>query len=341
MQPPRSQITIRDIAEQLGISHSTVSRALRNSPLIGQIMKDRVNRAAQELGYVADSAARTMRGEPSSLIGFVLPDVRPDFFSALTTEFGRACAERGFNLILSISQHDPVIEEAQIRALRGARVAGVLIYPTADFSKGSARLLKGVPTVQVARRHPAIETSFVGTDDAASMATLVGHLADLGHQHIGFIGSDPRFSPGSDRLGAFREALRRLDRAVDESLIRSGMASAQAGGEATKALLDASPRPTAIMIASAPMAEGALDVLQRRGLRVPEDISFTSFGDPFWYRAWGPGITTVAMPVKEVVEASLDLLLAEAQGPDGTVNSGTIVRIPTHVVLRRTTARPA
>lgn len=332
-------ITIKDIAHRLGIAHSTVSRSLRDSPLIGTETKERVRKAAAELGYVVHGAARQMRGEPSSLIGLILPDVRPDFFSALTTAFAKASARRGLNLLLSVSQHDSAIEELQIRALREARVSGILLYPTADLTAGSRTLLRDVATVQVARRHPGFDAPFVGTDDTKSMATLVRHLVELGHRRIAYIGSNPALSPGDQRLAAFRATLSGLNLPLDDSLFEIGLASAEAGVTAATRLLGLTPRPTALAVASAPMAEGALDVIRRMELRLPEDLSFTGFGDPFWYRSWGPGITSVAMPVDRVVEEALRELIDPAAGT--TLSTPRSVRVPSEVMLRGTTGRPA
>jgi DNA-binding LacI/PurR family transcriptional regulator len=337
MNDRRGSITIKDIAQRLGVSHSTVSRSLRDSPLIGAETKDRVRKAALELGYVVHAAARQMRGEPSPLIGLILPDVRPDFFSALTTTFAKASARRGLNLLLSVSQNDARIEEAQIRALREARVSGILIYPTIDLTSGSRALLGSVSTVQIARRHPGFDAPFVGTEDTKSMATLIRHLVDLGHRRIAYIGSDPTLSPGGERLQAFEATMRSLDMPIDRTLIGLGMATAEAGSDVARRLLSLEPQPTALAVASAPMAEGALDVVQQMGLSLPGDLSFTGFGDPFWYRSWGPGITSVAMPVDKVVDLALGRLLDDDGG--GTSLPPTI-RVPSEVVLRGTTGKP-
>lgn len=334
-----ASITIKSIALHLGVAHSTVSRSLRDSPLIGEETKDRVRKAAAELGYVVHGAARQMRGEPSSLVGLILPDVRPDFFSSLTATLAKASAKRGLSLLLSVTQHDPAIEETQIRALREARVAGILLYPTAGLTRESRALLRDVPTVQISRRHPGFNAPFVGTDDTGSMATLVRHLVDLGHERIGYIGSDPSLSPGDQRLAAFKATLASLERPLDETLIATGMATVEAGIDAAARLLMRPTRPTALMVASAPMAEGALDFIGRLHLRLPTDLSFTGFGDPFWYRSWGPGITSVAMPVERVAETALSQLLDPPSNTDEQ-NAARVFRFPSEVVLRGTTGRP-
>ena len=340
MDDAQGPVTIKDIAQRLGIAHSTVSRSLRDSPLIGAETKDRVRKAAADLGYVVHAAARQMRGEPSSVIGLMLPDIRPDFFSSLTAALVRASAARGLRLLLSVSQHDPAIEEAQIRALREAGVGGILIYPTVNITAGSRSLLRAVPTVQIARRHPGFDAPFIGADDTRSMATLVRHLVDLGHRRIGYIGSDPGITPGDQRLAAFRTTLASMDLPLDETLFAIGLATAESGIEAAARVLALTPRPTALAVASAPMAEGALDVIRQLGLRLPEDLSFTSFGDPFWYRSWGPGITSVAMPVEKVAEASLRSLLEQTAGTGSAAPNQSAI-FPSEVVLRGTTGRPA
>ena len=321
-------MTIKDIAAALGVSHSTVSRALRDSPAIGAETKARVRAAATLQGYVANSAARTMRGEASGLVGLLVPDVQTDFFSSLVKHFSTSCADAGLSLLLSVSRHDPAIEERLIHALREARVAGIAIFPTKGLTEGSQALLAGVRAVQIGRRHAGLAAPFIGSDDAPSMGQLVRHLIELGHRRIGYVGTDPSILPGRARWLAFRVV------ATPMAGLRQIGAPTPAGGRQCMVRLLALPeRPTAVVVASAPMMQGAIEAAHAAGLVAPRDFSLAGFGDPAWFSVWVPGITTVALPARSIAQAALDALVGEPAAPGERL-------LANRLVLRGTTTAP-
>ena len=334
----RRNLTIKDIASMLGVSHSTVSRALSDSPLIGAATKERIRSAAAHHGYVPDTAARTMRGAPSAILGLLIPDVQTDFLSSLVKHFSTDCSDAGWNLLLSVSSGDPQIEERQIRAFREARVAGIAIYPTKHLTADSARLLQGVRTVQVGRCHAALAAPFISSDDDASAAALTQHLLDLGHGRIGFIGSDPSVYPGLPRWRGFRRALSAglpKAAATGTTLRRIEAPTVEGGQRCMAELLALEHRPTAILVASAPMMPGVIEAAQSAGLEAPRDFAMAGFGDPAWFRVWGPGITTVALPIAGIAAAALRCLAAPSEDP--AMPPGDEVLLPNTLVLRGTT----
>ena len=148
------QVTIKDIAQALGISHATVSRALNDSPLINAGTKDRIRAKADEMGYVPDPAARVMRGELSTIVGFILPDVQNHFYSASAKVLAESVSAAGFQLVLAISEDDPERERRHVEELRRARARGIVITPSAGLLPDTADLLRDMPVVQLVRSHP-------------------------------------------------------------------------------------------------------------------------------------------------------------------------------------------
>ena len=158
-------ITIKDIAQKVGVSSSTVARALNDSPHISEPTKLKVREAARELGYVVHSAARLMRGETSTVIGLTVPDIENEFYATLARAVAEVCRESGFQLVLSITEDEPAIEYQHLHALVGAQAAGVVIVPTATPSSASLTLLERLPSVQLIRHLPALDSDWFAIDD--------------------------------------------------------------------------------------------------------------------------------------------------------------------------------
>ena len=129
-------VTIKDIAQRLGIAPSTVGRALAGNPRISRDTSERVRAAADRLGYVAHSPAQVMRGATSTLLGLAIPDIQNDFYSTVAKAMSESYGAAGFQLVLALTDDDPDTELRQIRGLLSARAAGVVVVPCANPSAG-------------------------------------------------------------------------------------------------------------------------------------------------------------------------------------------------------------
>ena len=200
-------ITIKDIAQQLGLSPSTVGRAIADHPRISRETKERVRIAAKDLGYVANTPARVMRGGSSRLVGLLVPDVRNSFFSMVAYVLSKCFENEGFHLALSITDDDRDTEMQQVREMVSARVAGLVIVPSAAPRRETLTLLQAVPHVQFLRRLPEIGTDWFGLDEERALLDATNHLLHLGHRRIAYIG-DIIFPTGKARYEGFRRAYR-------------------------------------------------------------------------------------------------------------------------------------
>jgi LacI family repressor for deo operon, udp, cdd, tsx, nupC, and nupG len=332
-------ITIKHIAERLELSVSTVGRALADHPRISRKTKARVHEMADELGYIANAAARVMRGGSSRLIGLLVPDIRSTFY-AMTAQVLSECFERdGYHLALSLANDDPEIEFQQARELLSARVAGIVIIPCAAPHRKTVELIRKVPHVQVLRRIPALGDWF-GTDDERAMLDATRHLIDLGHRRIAYVG-DVIFPTGRARYDGFLRAHAEAKRRVDKALVELGSPDMQFGAAAVKRLLARRPAPTAIVTSSVLVTLGAADQIAASGIDVPGALSFFGFGDGPWQKWWGPGLTTLRLPTEELATGcGLWLLHRLKSGwPPGRGEPHVAIS-PTSIVLRGSTAKP-
>ncbi len=332
-------ITIKDIAQKLDLSVSTVGRALTDHPHISRETKERVRVAADELGYVANAAARVMRGGSSHLIGLLVPDIRSTFYSMIAHVLSKCFEREGFHLALSITDDDRDVEMKQVRELVSARVAGIVMVPSAAPRRETLALLRMVPHVQALRRIPALGDWF-GLDEERAMLDVTNHLINLGHRRIAYIG-DLIFPTGKLRYKGFLRAHAEANRKVDEALVEFGLPETQFGADAITRLVAKRSPPTAVIMTSVLVTLGAAEQLMALNIDVPGALSVVGFGDGPWQKWWGPGLTTLRLPVEELATGCglwfLNRLKVKQQQPRSEPHAAVN---PVALVVRGSTAPP-
>jgi LacI family transcriptional regulator len=332
-------ITIKHIAQRLDLSVSTVGRALADHPRISHETKERVRAVAEELGYVANRAARMMRGGSSHLIGLLVPDIRSTFYSMVAQILSKCVETEGFHLALSITDDDRDTEMQQVRELVSARVAGIVLIPSAVPRHETIALLRMVPHVQVLRRVQELGDCF-GMDEERSMLDATRHLLALGHRRIAYVG-DRIFPTGLTRYDGFRRAHAEAGCLVDETLVELGTPDHQFGASAISRLMGRPQPPTAVLTTSVQVTLGAAEQLMAMKVEVPGALSFIGFGDGPWQQWWGPGLTTLRLPVEELATSCGLWFLHSLR--TGRWNSGKephFAICPTTLVKRGSTAPP-
>jgi LacI family transcriptional regulator, repressor for deo operon, udp, cdd, tsx, nupC, and nupG len=296
-------VTIKDIAARLQVSPSTVGRALADDPRISSAMKQKVADVANEIGYVANRAARIMRGVSSNLVGLIVPDIRNSFYSTIAHALSKCLEEAGFQLTLSETDDDRMVELRHVRELTSANVAGVIMVPSAKPHPDSVRMLKAIPHIQLLRKNASLGEQWFGIDDTAAMYEAARHLVELGHRRIAYIGGLAALPTGAARLQGFGAALSRPAAETDELVELGPPSSMTFGRDALRRLLALPAPPSAVVIGSVQMTQGVLEELHLNGVRVPEQLSVVGFGDEVGFRWWGPGLTTISLPVSELATA--------------------------------------
>jgi DNA-binding LacI/PurR family transcriptional regulator len=334
-------VTTKQIAAQLQLSVSTVGRALANDTRISEETKVRVREAATQLGYVGNHAARMMRGAKSNVVGLVIPDIRNSFYFTVAHELSAIMAGEDYQLMLAETNDDRLLERRHLRELSASHAAGVVIAPTPRPHEETVSLLHDMPHVQLLRKHPSLGTQWFGLDDHRTLRDATAHLLDLDHTRIGYIGATPELPTGSKRLGGYRQALR--DRGVTPraNLVETGPPSSpEHARAAVRRLLDRPSPPTAVVLGSVPHTVGVLEGLMEMGVDVPGELSVVGFGDQSGFSWWGPGLTTVRLPIGDVATSCglwfirrLNNPPAVATDPYESVSVGWLV-------LRGSTAAP-
>ncbi|WP_445277022.1 LacI family DNA-binding transcriptional regulator [Streptomyces sp. DSM 41033] len=325
--------TVYDVAERSGVSIATVSRVYRNPDSVRAGTRERVLEAARELGYVPSGNARGLASRTTGVLGLCFPDYAdPEAEADAETDSGaddaamlysdqiirgmeRAARRHGYALLIAASlQGGP---ESLVAKVAG-RVDGFAVLaqtvPTEDLDVISRRL----PVVMLAGPREIDHLDHIVVANAAGERELARHLIeDHGLRRLAFVGGDPESPDAEARFCGFRDACRDAGLPVpDVPDLRTGMMTRAEGARAAETLLDrGAERPEAMVFANDQMAVGALRALERRGVRVPEDIAVTGFDGIPLSRIVRPSLTTVRQPIRQLGEQAVELLVQRLADP--------------------------
>ena len=338
-----ANVTIKEIAARLGVSHSTVSRALNDHRSTSARTKTLVRDMADTLGYIANTPARAMRRAQSSMVGLIIPDIQNDFYATVAKVMAEHCGRENLQLVLAVTEDDPEIEFRHVRALREALAAGVVTTLSSSCRPDTLRLLNGTVHLQLLRMHPNCPSDFVGVDDRGGVYEATRHLIGLGHRRIAFIGGPKGVSTTSERYAGFRAALFEAGLPAERMLAEFGPPRPSFGRDATARVLADRPVWTGLVIASPQITIGAIEALDAARHRIPDDLSLVSYGDAPWFRLWRSPISAIDLPAGDVAATTASLLFRRirdrAAGVEAPIKP-IHVALSSHLVPRGTTGAP-
>lgn len=300
----------------LGLSHSTVSRALNDHPAISMETKARIRQAAAKSGYVPNSAARVLRNERSGIIGLVIPDIQNDFYTTVAKTISDAAAEQSWQMILASTDDQPEREKLAIRSLLKVRAEGVIIVPTANPEQETLDMIRRLHTVQLVRSHAGIDAPAITVADRLGVAMATRHLLELGHTRIGYIGTSSQLSTGRERLQGFLGEFSGEMLSYAHSSMQLGPPRSHFGATAFKQLLAAAEPPSAVVLGSPEFALGVMTAAEEEHVRIPDDLSLVGYGDFDWNRLLYGGLTTIALPEQEIADSCVEMLCARFENSD-------------------------
>lgn len=315
-----NQVTIKDIARELGISPSTVSRALKDHPDISVQTKKAVNELADKLNYQPNIVALNLRQKKTNTIGVIIPEIVHFFFSTVISGIEDVAYTAGYNVILAQSNESYQRELTDMKALFNSRVDGMLLSisrETTNFDHIESIISKGVPIVFYDRMYNSPTSSKVIVDDYAGSKEAVNHLIQEGCKKIAHLYGVPNLLISKDRLRGYEDALKENKMKVEESLIITcGSGTFEEGKKATQKFLSQSSLPDAIFAGNDPMAMGAMMAIKEKGLKIPQDIAIVGFSNWFFGELMEPSLTTVDQPGFEMGQEAARILIREIEMKD-------------------------
>ncbi len=312
--------TLEMVAALAGVSRSTVSRVINNSPKVTPEALAAVNAAIDKLGYVPNRAARSLASRRTQSIALVIPENTAKFFAdpyfaSVIQGAAMRLAETSYTLTLLIaSETDP---EKTRRYLQAGNVDGALILSHHSDDRSYVALSRTLPVVfggRPARHDDGPEPVYVDVDNTAAARSVTQLLIDAGRRRIATVAGPTNMTAGLDRLAGWRSALEAAGIAAD--LVEHGDFTPASGAAAMERLLERGEPIDGLFAASAQMADGALSVLRARGLSVPEDVGVVTFDDDYFAQRATPPLTTVDQEEGEVGRTMAELLMRLIEGED-------------------------
>jgi len=335
-------ITIKDVAKQAGVSHSTVSRALHGSSLISDETVERIRQIANEMGYSPSAAARSLRTNRSHALGVIVSTIDDPFFSEILQGIEEVAQEHGYSMLMAASQRDPEREQAIVQDMRERHVDGLIICSASFSAEQRRKLLEyGIPIVMVNNQAAEEYRYSIYHDDVDGSRQVARHLIELGHQRIAYLGNSLSGRTTLDRSTGFRLEMEAAGLSIPAEYIHEARGSRPEDGQAAlEHFLNLPEHPTAIFCFNDMLAIGLLNGLHSAGIRVPEDISVVGFDNIVFSAYTNPQLTTLDQPKRYIgVEAAhLILELLDTTGEKEPCQE--IQKLKGKLLVRKSTAPP-
>ena len=306
------RVSIKDIAKAAGVSHSTVSRALSDNPLVSTETKERIQHLAREMGYSPDAQARSLVMGRTQTVGVVVTTVSDPFIADVLQSIENTCQSQGYCVILASSNADPDREIAAVKMLHSQRVDGVIVISSrvgALYQNHLDSLAVPVVLLNSHSEQRGPYTFSVGVDNFCGGYIATAHLIDAGHRRIAYVGGAAEHSNDLARFDGYRRALNEAGIGIDPALVVPGTGGADGGEQALPVLLGLSEQATAAFCYNDMTAIGLLRAARREGVSVPGDLAVVGFDDIPLASYVEPSLTTVAQPTGEMGERATEMVL--------------------------------
>jgi LacI family transcriptional regulator len=308
----KKRASITDLARQLNISASTVSRALNGHNAISEATVKRVTALAKELGYQPNSLASGLRKGRSNMLGVVVPHIDGNFFSQVVKGIEAAASKAGYHVLICQSNEDVVHERENLETLMNAQVEGIMVSlsrTTREFKHFEKVRKRDIPLVFFDRILEGHDVNAVVLDDRAGGYRATKHLLEQGYRRIAHFSGPQHLNIYKLRRQGYEDALREYSLPVREELIILGDMKMEDGNAGMRQLLALPEPPDAVFSGSDFSAAGALEVLSARGLRVPEDMGLVGFSNELFSRLTVPQITSIDQHCELMGRSATRLLL--------------------------------
>jgi len=334
-----TRATIIDIARLAGVSKSTVSLVLKNSPMVKNETRTRVEAAMGEVGYVYNRAAANLRMARSNFVGMIISDLMNTFFSEMAAGIEEALYRAGYVPILANTNEDPMREARVLQSMREQGVAGIIISPTGLSASDALAEFRNsrIPVVTMARRVHGAHLAYVGQDNVNGANLATRYLLDLGHKTIAFLGGTSSAATQRERLQGYAQALAEEGIAYDSRLVFESMPSRSGGQEAALAMLASHVGATAALCFNDVVAFGVIHALADQGIETGRDFSVIGFDNVTESEFHRPPLTTITAHTRAMGEHGAQILLSMIEQPNLPIE---VLIEPAQLIVRESCAPP-
>lgn len=324
------EITIYDIARKLNISAATVSRGLKDNPVINKLTRKKIADAAKELGYRSNNFASSLRSKKTHTLGVIVPRLNSYFMASVMSGMEDVATREGYNLIISQSQETSVKEAANALTMFNKRVDGLLVslaYDTKNIDHFAPFFDKGIPVVFFDRVFAQKDSTCIIIDNYKAAYEVTKHLIDEGCSRIMLLGGNMLRNVYSERLRGYKQALKDNKIAFTDKFIYisnlSEMDGTKAGDHILK--LKVKDRPDAVFSSNDTAAVHCMIRLKAAGIKIPDDIAFAGFNNDPISKIIEPNLTSVNYSGYAIGEIAVTNLIDHLAGLTSVKNTNTIV----------------
>jgi LacI family transcriptional regulator len=309
-------VTIIDVAAEANVSKSTVSLALKGSPLIKGETAERVREAAQRLGYVYNRRAGELRGKASNTIGVVINDLMNPFFAEVLVGIEKNLVDAGYVVLMAHTHEDLQLQERVLQSMREQNAAGLMLCPALNTPRSILKTLQtwGIPLTVFVRNLGAGSYDFAGSDNESGVFLATTHLLNAGHKKVAFLGGQ-KGVVFTQRLDGYKRALHAKGIAFSEDWVVHGNPNREGGYHAMTALLGRAPQVQAAVCYNDIVAFGALSALGEHGRKAGTDFALMGFDNVLDAAHSNPPLSTVDIAPGVLGAQAAAILLQRIQDP--------------------------
>lgn len=330
--------TMKQVAERVGVSTSTVSHVINGTRAVSEDVRKRVLATIDEMGYIPNAMARSLKNDKSHTIGVSIPDNTNPCFAELLRGIEDAAFEVGYNIMLCNGYGDVQRQAAHLRGLIEKRIDGLILVAGAAREELAPLLAsQRVPIVLADHEVPAVDRDFIGLDHEATGYAATRHLIELGHRRIACV-AGPRAEPHSlERIAGLRRALGDAGMSLPDAYLVHATSDCTGGHDAVQGLLALATPPSAVFACNDLMALGALCAAHEAGVPVPGRLSVVGGDDQGMAAFATPRLSSVIQPTYALGRQLTELLVGRICGDSGPRRHQ---RLPGRLVVRQSTGRP-
>ena len=337
----KKEVTIYDIAKELNLSASTISRALKDHYSISHKTKKAVKKVAEKRGYSPNTLAASLRNNKSNTIGVIVPQINRPFISSLISGIEVSAKNAGFNVIISQSHDDYLTEVANTSALYASRVSGLVVslgMKTLQYNHFRQFIKNNIPIVFVDRVTKDLNSDLVIIDNSAAGFDATSHLIEQGCQKIAHVAGSQSRNTYKERLEGYLKALKSNNLPVkEEYIIHNDFLSAEDGQRCAKELFDLEDPPDGIFCANDTTAISVIQYAKKKGIKVPEELAIIGFNNDPQSEIIDPPLSTIEHPAVDMGKISVQQVLKNKEHSD-IVRSESIV-LNTKLLVRKSSDR--
>ena len=322
------EVTIYDLARKLNISIATVSRALKDDPVVSKKTKKKIFDLAEEMGYRSNHFARNLRNQRTDTIGVIVPRLNSYFMSTVIAGIENVANSEGYNLIISQSSESAQKEMNSVKTMFNNRVDGLLVslaYDTEDISHFDTFYRKNIPIIFFDRVAEKDMCTNVLIDNRKAAYEATRHLIQQGCKRIAHITATPKRNVYIERLEGYKKALAEFEVPYTDELLIIGNLSQEAGSLAAEQILAMNPRPDGVFVANDNCAVGCMLGLKQAGIKIPDDIAVVGFNNDPVSKVVEPNLTTINYPGYEMGEVAARNLINHLNGIATITTTNTIL----------------